>query len=91
MTGRGTLQQIGFDTPSTATLALLCGVFGTATLVGTADTVRKLFMRKMTAQDIARWGAKMGIIADKCMLTCGTLLPTAVRCRSRHVGQRVPC
>jgi hypothetical protein len=54
MTGRGTLAQIGFDTPSTATLALLCGVFGTAMLVGTADTVRKLVTRTMTPQDIAR-------------------------------------
>jgi hypothetical protein len=54
MTGRGTLAQIGLDAPSTTTLALLCGVFGTATLVGTASTVRKLVTRTMTPQDIAR-------------------------------------
>jgi hypothetical protein len=54
MTGRGTLAQIGFETPSPVTLALVCGVFGTATLVGTADTVRKLVTRSMTPRDIAR-------------------------------------
>lgn len=53
-TGHGTLQQIGFDTPNSGLLALLCGVFGTATLVGTVDAVRKLVTRKMTPQDIAR-------------------------------------
>ena len=54
ITGLGTLAQIGFDTPSTGVLALLCAVFGTATLVGTADTVRKLVTKKMTPGDIAR-------------------------------------
>jgi hypothetical protein len=54
MTGRGTLAQIGFETPSPVTLALVCGVFGTATLVGTADTVRKLVTRSLTPSDIAR-------------------------------------
>eukprot|EP00882_Tetradesmus_deserticola_P032972 GHRQ01037623.1.p1 GENE.GHRQ01037623.1~~GHRQ01037623.1.p1 ORF type:complete len:240 (+),score=96.86 GHRQ01037623.1:104-721(+) len=61
MTGRGTLAQLGFDTPSPAVLALLCAVFGTATLVGTADTVRKLVTRKMTPQDIARYKDFLGL------------------------------
>ncbi|KAF6262093.1 hypothetical protein COO60DRAFT_1282853 [Scenedesmus sp. NREL 46B-D3] len=61
MTGRGTLAQIGFDTPNPATLALLCAVFGTATLVGTADTVRKLVTRKMTPRDIARYKNFLGL------------------------------
>eukprot|EP00878_Enallax_costatus_P026914 GHUV01028926.1.p1 GENE.GHUV01028926.1~~GHUV01028926.1.p1 ORF type:complete len:240 (+),score=99.00 GHUV01028926.1:1740-2459(+) len=60
-TGQGTLQQIGFDTPSTGVLALLCAVFGTATLVGTVDTVRKLVTRKMTPQDIARYKNFLGL------------------------------
>lgn len=54
ITGQGTLAQIGLAAPSTATLGLLCAVFGTATLVGTADTVRKLVGRKMTPNDVAR-------------------------------------
>ncbi len=53
-TGLGTLQQIGLRTPSTEVLALLCAVFGTATLVGTVDTARKLVTKKMTPKDVAR-------------------------------------
>jgi hypothetical protein len=54
ITGKGTLQQIGFDTPSPGVLTLLLVVFGGATLAGTADTVRKLVTRQMTRGDIAR-------------------------------------
>lgn len=50
----GTLAQLGIDTPSTPVLGVLLGVFGTATLVGTANTAYKLFSRKMTPNDIAR-------------------------------------
>lgn len=50
----GTLAQLGINTPSPAVLGLLCGVFGTATLVGTAHTAYKLAARKMTPNDIAR-------------------------------------
>lgn len=73
MTGRGTLQQIGFDAPSTTTLALLCAVFGTATLAGTVDTVRKLVTRKMSPQDIARWAC------GKALCECGGLCSCFVR------------
>uniref|UniRef100_A0A383W9X3 Uncharacterized protein n=1 Tax=Tetradesmus obliquus TaxID=3088 RepID=A0A383W9X3_TETOB len=61
MTGRGTLAQIGLAAPSTATLALLCGVFGTATLVGTASTVRQLVTRSMTPKDVARYKNFLGL------------------------------
>jgi uncharacterized membrane protein YeaQ/YmgE (transglycosylase-associated protein family) len=61
ITGHGTLQQLGLDTPNSGLLALLCGVFGTATLVGTVDTVRKLVTRKMTPQDIARYKNFLGL------------------------------
>eukprot|EP00775_Hariotina_reticulata_P006599 gene6599-6827_t len=61
ITGRGTLQQIGFETPSTDVLALLLVVFGGATLVGTADTVRKLVTRQFTRGDIARYKNFLGL------------------------------
>jgi hypothetical protein len=51
----GTLAQIGVDTPSITVLGLALGLAGTATLVGTANTAYKLFSRKMTPGDIARW------------------------------------
>jgi hypothetical protein len=54
----GTLGQIGIDTPSTTVLGLALGLAGTATLVGTANTAYKLFSRKMTPGDIARWGCR---------------------------------
>eukprot|EP00879_Flechtneria_rotunda_P002384 GHRR01002579.1.p1 GENE.GHRR01002579.1~~GHRR01002579.1.p1 ORF type:complete len:317 (+),score=118.88 GHRR01002579.1:1383-2333(+) len=61
ITGQGTLQQIGLAAPSSEVFWLLCAVFGTATLIGTTDTVRKLISRRMTPQDIARYKNFLGL------------------------------
>ena len=41
LTGRGTLQQIGFQTPNQSLLGAILLVFGGATLVGTVSTLTK--------------------------------------------------
>ena len=41
LTGRGTLQQIGFSTPNQSVLGAILLVFGGATLVGTVSTLTK--------------------------------------------------
>jgi hypothetical protein len=53
ITGQGTLVQVGL-TPSGGLLTGLCALFGGMTLLGTADTVRRLVSRKMSAGDVAR-------------------------------------
>jgi hypothetical protein len=41
LTGRGTLQQIGFQTPDQSLLGAILLIFGGATLVGTVSTLTK--------------------------------------------------
>ena len=41
LTGRGTLQQIGFRTPDQSLLGAILLIFGGATLVGTVSTLTK--------------------------------------------------
>lgn len=79
----GTLQQIGINTPDSTVLGLLLGLVGTATLVGTANTAYKLFARKMTAGDIARWVAltcALGCSLARCILNAGQGASRLVHC-----------
>ena len=41
LTGRGTLQQIGFSTPNQSLLGAILLIFGGATLIGTVSTLTK--------------------------------------------------
>lgn len=61
ITGRGTLQQIGFDTPSNTLLATLLLLSGGAVLVGSASTLYKAVKGKMSPTDAARYRSFLGI------------------------------
>lgn len=58
-TGKGTLAQIhlmnGSGEPDMLVLALLCLVFGGATLAASANTLQKIAKKEMSPQDIARY------------------------------------
>ena len=55
LTGRGTLGQLGLDTPSVPLLAILVGGMGVATLAGSANTLSRLSGKQMTSSEIDRY------------------------------------
>eukprot|EP00192_Tetraselmis_astigmatica_P014152 CAMPEP_0117655230 /NCGR_PEP_ID=MMETSP0804-20121206/4170_1 /TAXON_ID=1074897 /ORGANISM="Tetraselmis astigmatica, Strain CCMP880" /LENGTH=310 /DNA_ID=CAMNT_0005461571 /DNA_START=142 /DNA_END=1074 /DNA_ORIENTATION=- len=61
ITGQGTLQQIGFDAPSPALLGLLLAVFGGATLVGSANTLRQAQAGNLPRSQLQRFRALFGL------------------------------
>ena len=67
LTGRGTLQQIGFSTPNQSVLGAILLIFGGATLVGTVSTLTKATGGKLSLK-----------CARKPAQTCGTSVHTAV-------------
>ena len=50
LTGRGTLQQIGFSTPNQSLLGAILLIFGGATLVGTVSTLTKATGGKLSLE-----------------------------------------
>lgn len=48
VTGRGTLQQLGLETPDQNLLIVLCVLFGGATTVGAGQTLASLAKKTMT-------------------------------------------
>lgn len=55
VTGRGTLGQLGFETPSLPLLVFLVGGMGVATLAGTGNTISRLSGKKMTKSEVDRY------------------------------------
>ena len=54
LTGRGTLQQIGFSTPNQSLLGAILLIFGGATLVGTVATLTKATGGKLSLKCAGR-------------------------------------
>lgn len=61
ITGRGTLQQIGFETPDSTVLFAIGGLATVATLVATGVTLNNARTGKLTYRDLARYRAFLGI------------------------------
>lgn len=61
VTGRGTLAQIGFDTPSGPLLATLIAVFGGATIVSTLMTIDKAQNGLMAPAQLNRFRTFLGL------------------------------
>ncbi|EIE23215.1 hypothetical protein COCSUDRAFT_63572 [Coccomyxa subellipsoidea C-169] len=61
ITGKGTLRQIGFETPSTPLFAFLLVFFGGLTAVASARTLYKATNKQMTATELVRYRQFLGI------------------------------
>jgi hypothetical protein len=61
MTGRGTLQQLGLNTPSESLFTVLLGLLALGLIGGTASTAVKLATRKMSPGDVARYKNFLGL------------------------------
>lgn len=61
VTGRGTLGQLGLETPSVPLLVVLSVFFGGATVLGTVNTVNKLISKKMTRREVDRYKSFLGL------------------------------
>ena len=55
VTGRGTLGQLGLETPSLPLLVVIVASMGVATLAGTANTLSRLQGKQMTKVEIDRY------------------------------------
>lgn len=64
-TGKGTLQQIGFTTPSGDLFVAICLLAGGATLIGTISTLSAATGGKLTLNDMARYRNFFGIQSDE--------------------------
>ena len=93
LTGRGTLQQIGFSTPNQSLLGAILLVFGGATLVGTVSTLTKATGGKLSlkcadaprhdALDASLFCLEQVHVSHRC----GCYGPHSVPCVSSFVGR----
>lgn len=61
VTGRGTLGQLGIDTPSQPILIALCTVFGGLTVAASGVTLKKIWSKEMSKKDVSRYKNFLGL------------------------------
>ena len=88
-TGKGALGQIGFDTPSVGSEALVLGVGAAITLAATFKTLLRAMSREMSAAELSRFQAFFGLTRSDGELSNGARTMTlliAVMVRSSRIG-----